>query len=190
MADLYEEFNDYAYTKNDENFKRKKVELLSFYKNGQKCVDLLIDSKKVRVLESFLPCKNLDKDKNFEDFLNKEFLTLYQSDTVELNKSMALLRQIMRDIMVHYRLYHKLDKNMVKSASVDFLNLKEDSANLLFKINKQACVQIELFKNQNKMAMKIYGIENLDKACKFFISSPYFKELSYTNKDFKLYYLE
>lgn len=190
MADIYEELSDYAYKKNSENFKSKKVELLSFYKDGKKCVDLLLSSKNIRVLESFYSCKNLEKDINFENFLNKEFLMLYQSDMSELDKEMQHLKQLMRDIMVYYKLYHRLDKDMVKNSAVEFLKLEKYEANLLFRINKQACVGIEIFKEKNKMAMKIYGIENLDKACNFFISSPFFKELSYTNKAFRLYYLE
>lgn len=190
MADIYEELNDYAYKKSGANFKSEKVDLLSFYKDGQKCVDLLLGSKNIRVLEGFYSCKDLEKDKNFENFLNKEFLILYQSDRSELDKEMQRLRQLMRDIMVHYKLYHRLDKNMVKNSAVEFLKLEKNEANLLFRINKQACVGIEIFKEKNKMAMKIYGIENLDKSCKFFISSPFFKELSYTSKAFRLYYLE
>ncbi|EAH8538230.1 hypothetical protein EWF09_08125, partial [Campylobacter jejuni] len=61
---------------------------------------------------------------------------------------------------------------------------------LLYKINNQACVGIELTRHDSRMAMKIYGIENLDKECKLFIQSPSFKDLSYTKKDFKWYYLE
>ncbi len=82
-------------------------------------------------------------------------------------------------------------KDMSKNKNLDILNIDEkDGGTLLYKINNQACVGIELTRYDSRMAMKIYGIENLDKECKLFIQSPSFKDLSYTKKDFKWYYLE
>lgn len=190
MADIYEEFNDFAYAKKGKNFQTSGAQILSFFKDGKKCVDLLVETERVRVLEGFDACQILENDKAFKDFLSGDFLALYQSDLANLNESLEHLKQVMRDIMVHYKLHRRLEKNMIKTARVEFLELKDEGAHLLFKINNQACVGLELFKDTGRMAMRIYGIENLDKACKFFTASPSFKSLSYTDKAFRLYYLE
>lgn len=190
LANIYEEFSDFAYEKRaGQGFKISDVKLVDFYQNEKFCLQILIDSKEVRVIKNSIKCENLAKDKSFLDFLNNDFLSLYHQDDTALQKELLSLKKVMRDIMVYYKLRLKFDKAMIKDPNISILKLDENGGTLLYKINNQACVGIELFK-ENKMKMKIYGIENLDKKCKFFISSPAFKELSYTKNEFRLYVLE
>lgn len=71
--------------------------------------------------------------------------------------------------MIYYKLRYSFSKDvkdMSKNKNLDILNI---GGTLLYKINNQACVGIELTRHDSRMAMKIYGIENLDKECKLFI---------------------
>ncbi|MBS4240781.1 hypothetical protein [Campylobacter vulpis] len=190
LANIYKEFSDFAYEKKaGQGFKISDVKLVDFYQNKEFCLQMLIGAKEVRVLKNSVKCEKLAKDKSFLTFLNGDFLSLYHQDDTALQKELQSLKKAMRDIMVYYKLRLKLDKAMIKDSNVSILKLDENGGTLFYKINHQACVGIELFK-EDKMKMKIYGIENLDKECKFFISSPAFKELSYTKNEFRLYVLE
>ncbi|WP_279042114.1 hypothetical protein [Campylobacter helveticus] len=190
LANVYEEFSDFAYEKRaGGNFNLSEVRLVDYYKNKKFCLQMIVSSKEVSILKSSLECEKLAKDKSFLEFLNRDFLNLYHKDTNALKKELEALKKVMRDIMVHYKLWLKFDENMIKEPNLSILNLNQDGGTLLYKINNQACVGIELFKEE-KAKIKIYGIENLDKECKFFISSPAFKELSYSESGFRLYVLE
>lgn len=190
FANIYEEFSDFAYEKRaEQNFKISDVKLVDFYQNKEFCLQMIIGPKEVRVIQNSTKCEKFAKDKSFLDFLNHDFLSLYQKDNAALQKELQSLKKAMRDIMVYYKLRLKLDKAMIKNSNISILELDEKGGTLLYKINNQVCVGIELFK-EDKMKMKIYGIENLDKECKFFIASPAFKELSYTKNAFRLYALE
>ncbi|WP_270960301.1 hypothetical protein [Campylobacter upsaliensis] len=189
LANVYEEFSDFAYEKVGRNFTLSEAKVVDYYQNKNFCLQLLVMPKKVMILKNSLECADLVKDESFLEFLNQDFLSLYYKDTNTLKKELDALKKVMQDIMVYYKIHSRFDEGMIKNPNLNILKLDENGGTLLYKINNQACVGIELFK-ENKMKMKIYGIENLDKKCKFFISSPAFKELSYTKNEFRLYVLE
>ncbi|TKX30959.1 hypothetical protein [Campylobacter estrildidarum] len=195
-ANIYEDLSDFAYKKvSDENFKVENAKIVHFFKNNKECLDLLISPKQVQILKSYNSCKNLEKDVDFNNFLNKDFLTLYKNDGKFIQEKILDLKNVMQDIMLYYKLHYAFSKDikdMSKNKNLNVLNSidTKEGGTLLYRINNQTCVGIELKKHNSKMAMKIYGIENLDKKCKLFIESPDFKNISYTTKDFNWYYLE
>lgn len=73
------------------------------------------------------------------------------------------LKNTMQDIMIYYKLRYSFSKDvkdMSKNKNLDILNIDEkDGGTLLYKINNQTCVGIELTRHDSRMAMKIYGIE-------------------------------
>lgn len=195
FANIYEKLSDFAYEKKpNKDFKSYEVKLIEFSQNNKACLELLIQAEQVRILKSYNSCQALAKDENFQNFLNEDFLKLYKNDGYFVNKNLQELKKAMQDIMIYYKLRYSFSKDigdMSRDKNLSILNIDEKKGGiLLYKINNQACVGIELKKYNSKMAMKIYGIENLDKECKLFIQAPSFKELSYTQKDFKWYYLE
>ncbi|TKX32435.1 hypothetical protein [Campylobacter aviculae] len=194
-ANIYEDLSDFAYKKNsDKNFKVESAKIVHFFKNSKECLDLLIGPNQVQILKTYNSCKNLEKDLNFNNFLNHDFLTLYKNDGQMIRQITRDLKNAMQDIMIYYKLHYSFSQNkddMSKNPNLDILNIDpKEGGTLLYKVNNQACVGIELLRHNSKMAMKIYGIENLDKKCKLFIESPDFKNISYTMKDFNWYYLE
>lgn len=195
FANIYEKLSDFAYEKKpNKDFKSYEVKLIEFSQDNKACLELLIQAERVRILKSYNSCQALAKDENFQNFLNEDFLKLYKNDGYFVNKNLQELKKAMQDIMIYYKLRYSFSKDiedMSRDKNLSILNIDEKKGGiLLYKINNQACVGIELKKHNSKMAMKVYGIENLDKECKLFIQAPFFKELSYTQKDFKWYYLE
>jgi len=195
FANIYEKLSDFAYEKKpNKDFKSYEVKLVEFSQDNKACLELLIQAEQVRILKSYNSCQALAKDENFQNFLNEDFLKLYKNDGYFVNKNLQELKKAMQDIMIYYKLRYSFSKDigdMSRDKNLSILNIDEKKGGiLLYKINNQACVGIELKEHNSKMAMKIYGIENLDKECKLFIQAPSFKELSYTQKDFKWYYLE
>lgn len=194
FANIFESLKDFAYDKKvNQNISIKKAEILSFYDNKNPCIELLITDNEVSILKTFDSCKKLN-NATFLEFLNKDFLSLYQDKQLTLKKELKNLKNAMQDIMIYYKLhcsFSKDIKDMSKNQNLTILNIDEKEGGvLLYKINNQACIGIELQKINNRMAMKVYGIENLDRQCKILIDSPSFKNLSYSKKDFNLYYLE
>ncbi|EAJ4006669.1 hypothetical protein DAF46_03705 [Campylobacter jejuni] len=195
FANIYEKLNDFAYEKKpNKDFKIQEVKLVQFSQENKDCLELLIEASQVRILNSYNSCQKLSKDESFQKFLNEDFLKLYKNNGYLINENLQNLKNTMQDIMIYYKLRYSFSKDvkdMSKNKNLDILNIDEkDGGTLLYKINNQACVGIELTRHDSRMAMKVYGIENLDKECKLFIQSPSFKDLSYTKKDFKWYYLE
>ncbi|MFQ6342100.1 hypothetical protein [Campylobacter sp. VTCC 70190] len=195
FANIYEKLSDFAYEKKpNKDFKSYEVKLIEFSQDNKACLELLIQAEQVRILKSYNSCQALAKDENFQNFLNEDFLRLYKNDGYFVNKNLQELKKAMQDIMIYYKLRYSFSKDigdMSRDKNLSILNIDEKKGGiLLYKINNQACVGIELKEHNSKMAMKVYGIENLDKECKLFIQAPSFKELSYTQKDFKWYYLE
>ncbi|MBZ7954906.1 hypothetical protein [Campylobacter molothri] len=194
-ANIYEYLSDFAYKKkSDKNFKIDNVKIVHFSKNNKECLELLIKPNQVQILKTYNSCKNLEKDSNFNDFLNRDFLNLYKNDGQTISEMIQDLKRAMQDIMIYYKLHYNFSQNindMSKNKNLSILNIDpKGGGTLLYKVNNQACVGIELLRHNSKMAMKVYGIENLDKKCKFFTESPDFKDISYTAKDFNWYYLE
>ncbi|HEB8062425.1 TPA: hypothetical protein RZJ77_001694, partial [Campylobacter coli] len=117
-----------------------------------------------------------------------------KNDGYIIHENLQDLKKAMQDIMIYYKLRFAFSDNiqdMSKNKNLSILNIdKKEGGTLLYKINNQACVGIELTRHNSRMAMKVYGIENLDKECKFFIQAPSFKNISFTKNDFKWYYLE
>ncbi|AXP08594.1 hypothetical protein N4T57_04650 [Campylobacter hepaticus] len=195
FANTYEKFNDFAYEKkSNKNFKIQELQLVTFFKNKQNCLEFLIEKDQIRIIKAYHSCQELVENKDFINFLNNDFLEIYKNNNDNINQNLKALKNTMQDIMIYYKLHYAFSKDikdMSKNTNLSILNIDEKEGGvLLYKINQQACIGIELNKHNNKMAMKIYGIENSDKECKIFIQAPFFKELSYTQKDFKWYYLE
>ncbi|MBM0637032.1 hypothetical protein LNU06_02580 [Campylobacter sp. VicNov18] len=195
FANIYEKFNDFAYEKkSDQNFKIQEIKLVRFSQNNKACLDFIIQKDKIEILKSYDSCEKWSKDEIFLNYLNHDFLNLYKNNNDKINENLQALKNTLQDIMIYYKLryvFSKDVKDMSKNTNLSVLNMDEKEGGiLLYKINNQACVGIKLNKHNSKMAMKVYGIENADKECKLFIQSPFFKDLSYTKKDFKWYYLE
>ncbi len=195
FANVYEKLNDFAYEKKpNKDFKIQEVKLIQFSQNNKNCLDLLIEAGQVRILKSYNECQKLSKDTEFQKFLNDDFLKLYKNDGYIIHENLQDLKKAMQDIMIYYKLRFAFSDNiqdMSKNKNLSILNIdKKEGGILLYKINNQACVGIELTRHNSRMAMKVYGIENLDKECKFFIQAPSFKNISFTKNDFKWYYLE
>lgn len=190
-ANIYEILNNFAYDKKSENIAIEKVNLVHFSYKKEKCVDFIIKDNEINILNTFNSCKNLKEDESFIHYLNQNFLPLYKQDNKFILQTIAEIQNIMRDIMVYYKIYYNLDQNMIRNNKIQILSLdKKNGGLLLYKLNQEVCVGIELGKHNEKMAMKIYGIENLEKQCHMLINSPIFKNLSYTKNDFKWYYLD
>ncbi|HEB9345408.1 TPA: hypothetical protein RZK45_000154 [Campylobacter coli] len=195
FANVYEKLNDFAYEKKpNKDFKIQEVKLIQFSQNNKNCLDLLIEVGQVRILKSYNECQKLSKDTEFQKFLNDDFLKLYKNDGYIIHENLQDLKKAMQDIMIYYKLRFAFSDNiqdMSKNKNLSILNIdKKEGGTLLYKINNQDCVGIELTRHNSRMAMKVYGIENLDKECKFFIQAPSFKNISFTKNDFKWYYLE
>lgn len=195
LANIYENFSDFAYEKKpNKDFKIQEVKLVHFSKDNEDCLEILIEAKKVRIIKSYNVCQKFENDENFKAFLNKDFLELYNNNGKFVDENLRNLKNTMQDIMIYYKLRYSFGKDikdMSKNPNLSILNIDEKKGGtLLYKINNQACVGIELAKHNSRMAMRVYGIENLDKKCKLFIQSPSFKDLSYTRTDFNWYYLE
>ncbi|EAJ9149493.1 hypothetical protein B1906_07370 [Campylobacter coli] len=195
FANVYEKLNDFAYEKKpNKDFKIQEVKLVQFSQDNKKCLDLLIEAGQVRILKSYNECQKLSKDIEFQKFLNEDFLKLYKNDGYIIHENLQDLKKAMQDIMIYYKLRFAFSDNiqdMSKNKNLSILNIdKKEGGTLLYKINNQVCVGIELTRHNSRMAMKVYGIENLDKECKFFIQAPSFKNISFTKNDFKWYYLE
>ncbi|HEB9304021.1 TPA: hypothetical protein RZK46_000680 [Campylobacter coli] len=195
FANVYEKLNDFAYEKKpNKDFKIQEVKLIQFSQDNKNCLDLLIEAGQVRILKSYNECQKLSKDTEFQKFLNEDFLKLYKNDGYIIHENLQDLKKAMQDIMIYYKLRFAFSDNiqdMSKNKNLSILNIdKKEGGTLLYKINNQACVGIELTRHNSRMAMKVYGIENLDKECKFFIQAPSFKNISFTKNDFKWYYLE
>ena len=188
-ANIYDTLKDFSYIKqSNKNIKIQKAQIIDVYDdNNEKCMKILIEDNNISVLEFQNKCLKF-KNNDFYSFLNNEFLKIYNSDLNSTNKYLWELKNIIKDIMVSY----KINKNFnIKSNNVKILNLNnKDGGIILFKVNNQDCAYIKIFKENNKMKMSIEGIENLDKECKIFIDSPDFKNLSYTNNSAIIYDLE
>lgn len=195
FSNIYEKLSDFAYEKKpNKDIKLQESRVLSVQDKGKDCVELLITKDKVRILQVFDACQNLQKDQNFKDFLESDFLKLYQDDKEFIMTHLKSLQRIMQDLMLYYKLHfsfsNELEK-MSKNPNLSILKLDEkEGGTLLFHVDNEACVSIELARTTGKMAMRIQGIENLNKECKIFIHSPAFKQLSFTKKDFIIYALE
>lgn len=195
LANVYEKLNDFAYEKKpNKDFKIQEVKLVQFLQDDKNCLELLIEAGQVRILKSYNECQKLSKDVDFQKFLNEDFLRLYKNNGYSINENLQDLKKAMQDIMIYYKLRFAFSKNiqdMSKNKNLSILNIDEkEGGTLLYKINNQACVAIELVRYNSRMAMKVYGMENLDKECKLFIQAPSFKNISFTKNDFKWYYLE
>ncbi len=180
--------------KPNKDFKIQEVKLVQFLQDDKNCLELLIEAGRVRILKSYNECQKLSKDADFQKFLNEDFLRLYKNNGYSINENLQDLKRAMQDIMIYYKLRFAFSKNiqdMSKNKNLSILNIDEkEGGTLLYKINNQACVAIELVRHNSRMAMKVYGMENLDKECKLFIQAPSFKNISFTKNDFKWYYLE
>lgn len=187
QADIYEQLSDFAYTKkSNKNIKIKKALIADIYQNNKKCLKILIQDNKIDVLNYFNECKKINNDA-FLSFLNNDFLKLYKNDLISTNKYIKELKNIMQDIMISYKINNNFNIN---NKNLNILNLNNKIGGIiLFKVNNQDCVAIKIFKEKEKMIMNINGIENLDKECKILINSPEFKDLSYANNNYKMYYL-
>ncbi|ECC0749764.1 hypothetical protein GN741_08065, partial [Campylobacter coli] len=171
LANVYEKLNDFAYEKKpNKDFKIQEVKLVQFLQDDKNCLELLIEAGRVRILKSYNECQKLSKDADFQKFLNEDFLRLYKNNGYSINENLQDLKKAMQDIMIYYKLRFAFSKNiqdMSKNKNLSILNIDEkEGGTLLYKINNQACVAIELARHNSRMAMKVYGMENLDKECK------------------------
>lgn len=192
FADIYQELSNFAYEKKpNQNIKVRELKLIEFTPDKEKCLELLIDQEQIRILRSFNSCKVLERDERFKNFLEKDFFSLYQSDDSTMLENVKRIKNIMQNIMVHYKLRRTLGENMSPDPNLTSVQMDENKGGTLaYKINDKACVYIELFRKEDKMTMKVYGTKDPDGECRVLVNSPQFKEFSLVGKEPKFYPLE
>ncbi|AJC86384.1 hypothetical protein [Campylobacter sp. RM16704] len=195
-ANIYEDLNDFAYNKqNTLNLNANQALFLEYKKNKQACVDIVLAKDKVYVVKIYPLCENLNK-KSLNEYLNTQFISLYTKDLSKLRREIAEIKNIMRDFMIYYTLNQSFTndiKKMSKNGKLQVYNKLDEKkgGKILYKINNKACVIFDLYLDENLQAsMQISGMENLDKACMELISSPEFKDLSFSKKDMRKYKLK
>lgn len=194
-ADIYETLNDFAYNKqNSINLYSKEATILELKKDKKSCVDIVLSDKKAYVLKKYDSCKDVNET-TLNEYLNTNFMSLYLKDLTSMRKELSEIKNIMRDFMIYYTLNHSFAndlKLLSKSEKIHALNLdKNIGGKILYKVNNQDCVMFDLFLDEfSQASLYVVGIENLDKQCMELISSPEFKELSFTQKEMKKYRLK
>ncbi|TXE89431.1 hypothetical protein FPD38_01665 [Campylobacter volucris] len=194
-ADIYETLNDFAYNKqNSINLYSKEATILELKKDKKSCVDIVLSDKKAYVLKKYDSCKDVNET-TLNEYLNTNFMSLYLKDLTSMRKELSEIKNIMRDFMIYYTLNHSFAndlKLLSKSEKIHALNLdKNTGGKIFYKINDQDCVMFDLFLDEfSQASLYVVGIENLDKQCMELISSPEFKELSFTQKEMKKYRLK
>ncbi|MBF7068009.1 hypothetical protein IY885_07005 [Campylobacter volucris] len=194
-ANIYETLNDFAYNKqNSINLYSKEATILELKKDKKSCVDIILSDKKAYILKKYDSCKDVN-EATLNEYLNTNFMSLYLKDLTSMRKELSEIKNIMRDFMVYYTLNHSFAndlKLLSKSGKIHALNLdKNTGGKILYKVNNQDCVMFDLFLDEfSQASLYVIGIENLDKQCMELISSPEFKELSFTQKEMKKYRLK
>lgn len=194
-ANIYEKLNDFAYSKQNSFDLRVNKALFVELKEGKEpCLDFVISNDKVFIIQKHQVCKDINNT-ILNDYLNTEFIRLYKKDFSEVKKELFNIKNIMREIMLYYSLNHNFGKDIKeisRNKNLEVLNLKPDTGGkILYRINGEVCVVFDLSMNKNSEAiLQVHGIENLEKACKELISSPEFKDLSYTKKGMREYKLK
>lgn len=193
FADIYEELRDFAYEKkSNKNIKIKEAKVVEFSRKDEKCLELLIQRNHIEILRIFNSCKTLEQDEGFKNFIEKDFFGLYQDSNSTAVENFKKIQNAIQDIMVYYKLRRTLGQNMSRDSNLVAVKEidHERGGTLVYKIDNQACVRIEFFKKEDRMTMRIGGIENPNEGCKILLNSPKFKELSLEKGEFKLYSLE
>ncbi|QOR00601.1 hypothetical protein [Campylobacter sp. 2014D-0216] len=194
-ANIYEDLNDFAYNKqNTLNLNSSQAWFLEYKQNKQACVDIVLAKHKAYVVQIHPACNNLNKEK-INDYLNSQFLSLYSKDLTKLRREIASIKNVMRDFMIYYTLHQSFANDIKKMSKSDKLQVyqldKKNGGKIFYKVNNQACVVFDLYLDENLQAnMQVSGMENLDKTCMELISSPEFKDLSYTKDEMKKYKLK
>ncbi|MBX2078167.1 hypothetical protein I9T54_01250 [Campylobacter peloridis] len=194
-ASIYEVLNDFAYNKqNTINLNTSSALLLEVKDEKQACVDILLAKNKAYIVKIYPKCKNLNEI-SLNEYLNTNFLNLYTKDLTKLRKELADIKNIMRDFMIYYTLNHSFANDIRKMSKSDKLQVytldEKMGGKILYKVNDKACVVFDLYLDENLQAsMQISGMENLDKACMELISSPEFKDLSFTKEGMRKYKLK
>lgn len=194
-ANIYETLNDFAYNKqNSINLYSKEATILELKKDKKSCVDIVLSDKKAYILKKYDSCKDVN-EATLNKYLNTNFMSLYLKDLISMRKELGEIKNIMRDFMIYYTLNHSFAndlKLLSKSEKIHALNLdKNTGGKILYKVNNQDCVMFDLFLDEfSQASLYVIGIENLDKQCMELISSPEFKELSFTQKEMKKYRLK
>ncbi|CAM4098144.1 hypothetical protein [Campylobacter armoricus] len=194
-ANIYEDLNDFAYNKqNTINLHTNQALFLEYKKNKQSCVDIILYKNKTQVVKIYPLCENLNK-KSLNEYLNTQFISLYTKDLSKLRREIADIKNVMRDFMIYYTLYQSFTSDIKKMSKNDKLQVYEldtkKGGKIFYKINNKACVVFDLYLDETSQAiMQISGMENLDKTCMELISSPEFKDLSFTREDMKKYKLK
>lgn len=194
-ANIYETLNDFAYNKqNSINLYSKEATILELKKDKKSCVDIVLSDKKAYILKKYDFCKDIN-EATLNKYLNTNFMSLYLKDLTSMRKELSEIKNIMRDFMVYYTLNRSFAndlKLLSKSEKIHALNLdKNTGGKILYKVNNQDCVMFDLFLDESSQAsLYVIGVENLDKQCIELISSPEFKELSFTQKEMKKYRLK
>ncbi|OCX42285.1 hypothetical protein A7X81_03560 [Campylobacter ornithocola] len=194
-ANIYEELSDFAYNKqNTLNLNTNQALILEYKKNKQACVDIVLANDKAYVVKIYPLCENLN-EKSLNEYLNTQFISLYTKDLSKLRKEISDIKNIMRDFMIYYTLHQTFAddiKKMSKNNKLQVHELNEKTGGkILYKINDKACVVFDLYLDENLQAsMQVSGMENLDKTCMELISSPDFKDLSFTKESMRKYKLK
>ncbi|MBF7045032.1 hypothetical protein IY974_00435 [Campylobacter volucris] len=194
-ANIYETLNDFAYNKqNSINLCFKEATILELKKDKKSCVDIILSDKKAYILKKYDSCKDVNET-ILNEYLNTNFMSLYLKDLTSMRKELSEIKNIIRDFMIYYTLNHSFAndlKLLSKSEKIHALNLdKNTGGKILYKVNNQDCVMFDLFLDEfSQASLYVIGIENLDKQCMELISSPEFKELSFTQKEMKKYRLK
>ncbi|WP_279176689.1 hypothetical protein [Campylobacter insulaenigrae] len=194
-ANIYDTLNDFAYNKkNSSNIQTRDVLMIELKRDNKACIDMILNKNKIYILKKYDICDDVD-DFTLYKYLNQDFINLYFKDLTFIKQELIDIKNIMREIMLYYTLHHSFPnsvRDMSKNKKIDALNLNSNSGGqIIYKVNNQACVVFDLFVDENSQEnFYIMGIENLDKQCLELISSPEFKELSFTKKEMKKYRLK
>lgn len=194
-ANIYEDLSDFAYNKqNTLNLSSSQALFLEYKQNKQACVDIVLAKNKAFVVKIYPLCENLN-EKSLNEYLNMQFISLYTKDLSKLRKEITDIKNIMRDFMIYYTLHQSFANEIKKMSKNDKLQAYEldekKGGKILYKVNDQACVIFDLYLDENLQAsMQISGMENLDKTCMELISSPDFKDLSFTKEGMRKYKLK
>lgn len=194
-ANIYETLNDFAYNKqNSINLYSKEATILELKKDKKSCIDIILNDKKAYILKKYDSCKDVNET-ILNEYLNTNFMSLYLKDLTSMRKELSEIKNIIRDFMVYYTLNHSFAndlKFLSKSEKIHALKLdKNTGGKIFYKVNNQDCVMFDLFLDEfSQASLYVIGIENLDKQCMELISSPEFKELSFTQKEMKKYRLK
>lgn len=194
--EIYSILNDFAFEKKEsKNLNIVESRVLTLKKDNQKCLEILLNDKEVRILNIFEYCENLSKNSAFKAYLENEFFDLYKNDYSEfINLQIKNLQRAMQDIMLYYKLHLTFTNDLKTMSKLDNLKLenldKKEGGNIYFLVENRACVELSFLRINEKMAMFVKALKSNEKNCQILTNSPSFKQLSLIKDEVKSYILD